>query len=423
LAGRKASIAICDRFLEAAVTTIPGLVKFPLAPSEVPYDTSTPLKALIARQPVTRVELPDGSTAWLVTGYHEVREVLIDQRYSRALAASPERVGRGLEMLLAQSLMSLDPPEHSRLRRLVAGAFTQRRMDALRPRVAAIVDGLISQMLAGPRPADLVHAFSLPLPAGVICELLGVPTEDLGRFHGWSDTLFGTWERPPEEMAAAFTAIAEYMAGLIARKREHPADDLITVLIAARDDQDRLSEEELVRFCFGLLIAGHETTTNQLNMSFVTLCHHPDQLAALRADPGLIPGAVEELLRFVQMAGAGAIPPARITREEVRLGGVTIPAGEAVLPLMNVANRDPSAFGDPDRLDVSREPRSHVTFGAGAHHCLGAQLARMELQEALRGLLGRPPGLRMAVPLSEISFKEHHTIASMRELPVTWDGA
>lgn len=211
------------------------------------------------------------------------------------------------------------------------------------------------------------------------------------------------------------------MAELITRKRKEPADDLISVLIDARDSGDSLSEAELVRFCFGLLMAGHETTANQLNMSFVALCRHPAELARLRGDPGLIPAAVEELLRFVQIAGKASILPARITREEVCLGGVTIPAGEAVMALTNIANRDPAVFPDPNRLDLLREPKPHVTFGAGTHHCLGAQLARMELQEGLFGLVTRLSGLRMAVPLSEIEFREGHLIASMRELPVTWD--
>jgi cytochrome P450 len=403
------------------VTSQPDAVKFPLPPSPVPYDIGPEVRALAARCPVTQVELPDGTTAWAVTGFNEVREVLIDQRYSRALACAPDRPQRGLESILAESLMGMDPPEHSRLRKLVAGAFTEKRMQALRPDVTRIVDSLLDEMIAGPRPTDLVRSFSLLLPSRVICSLLGVPPDDLDSFHGWSNTLFADWSRTVEEMAGAYAAINGYMAELVARKRMEPADDLISVLIAARDSGDKLSEAELVRFCFGLLMAGHETTANQLNMSFVALCRHPAELARLRADPDLIPAAVEELLRFVQIAGKGSIPPARVTKEEVCLGGVTIPAGEAVLPLMNVANRDPAAFPDPNRLDLRREPKTHVTFGAGTHHCLGAQLARMELQEGLHGLLTRLPGLRMAVPVAEIEFREGHLLASMRELPVTWD--
>jgi cytochrome P450 len=403
------------------VASQPEPVKFPLPPSPVPYDTGPEVRALAARCPVNRVELPDGSLAWAVTGFSEVREVLIDQRYSRALACAPDRPKQGMEFLLAESLMGMDPPEHSRLRKLAASAFTEKRMQVLRPEVTRIVDSLLDEMIAGPRPADLVRSFSLPLPSRVICSLLGVPPDHLDTFHGWSNTLFADWSRTKEEMDEAYSAINGYMAGLIAVKRKKPADDLISALIDARDSGDRLSEDELVRFCFGLLMAGHETTANQLNMSFVALCHHPAELARLRADPGLIPAAVEELLRFVQITGKAGIPPARITREEVSLGGVTIPAGEAVLPMMNVANRDPVAFPDPNQLDLLREPKTNIAFGAGAHHCLGAQLARMELQEGLRGLLTRLPGLRMAVPLSEVDFREGHLLASMRELPVTWD--
>jgi cytochrome P450 len=214
-----------------------------------------------------------------------------------------------------------------------------------------------------------------------------------------------------------------YMSELIAEKRQAPGDDLISVLIDARDAGGKLSELELVKFCIGLLGAGHETTANSINMSFVALSQYPDELARLRADPGLIPVAVEELVRYVIIAGSGFVPLARVTREEVCLGGVTIPAGETVLPAFHVANRDPAAFNDPDRLDVGRAPRTHLGFGAGAHHCLGAQLARMELQEALRGLLTRLPGLRMTVPMSGLEFRAGQSIASMHELPVTWDGA
>ena len=406
------------------MTSPPEPVKFPLPPSLVPYDTSPQLRDLSGKCPVTKVELPGGITGWLVTGYDEVREVLIDQRYSRSLVGGSGRQPQGgVEMLTAEGLMSLDPPEHSRLRKLVAGAFTDKRMQALRPVVTRIVDDLIDAMLAGPRPADLKRAFSLPLPSAVICALLGVPAEDLDKFHTWSDTMLGDWTRPPEEMSAAFDAIYGYMTELIARKRQAPADDLISVLISARDEGDKLSERELVRFCFGLLLAGHETTANSISMWFVALCENPEQLAALRSDPGLIPGAVEELLRFVQFNGSGNVPLARITREEVCLGGVTIAAGEVMLPHMAAANRDPSAFSEPDRLDVLRAPKTHMAFGAGAHHCLGAQLARMELQEAFRGLLARLPGLRMAVPLREIEFIKGQAVATMRALPVTWDDA
>lgn len=395
--------------------------RFPFPPSPVPYDPGPEMRELSAKCPVSKVRLPDDSTAWLVTGFAEAREVMIDQRYSRALLFAPGRKRYGVESALGEGLVAMDPPEHTRLRKLVAGAFTEKRIAALRPQVARIVDDLIDTMLAGPRPADLSHAFSLMVPASVICVLLGVPIADVEEFHGWSNAIFGDWSRSQEEIAQAYGVMGRYIAELVARKRNAPEDDLISLLVEARDSAGKLSEYELVRFCVGVLAAGHETTANSINMSFVALCQHPGELARLRADPGLIPAAVEELLRYVIISGSGFVPLARVTREEVRLGGVTIPAGETVLPSFNVANRDPAAFDDPDRLDVGRVPKTHLAFGAGAHHCLGAQLARLELQEAFRGLLTRLPGLRMTVPMSELEFRDGQIIASMRELLVTWD--
>lgn len=396
--------------------------RIPFAPNSLPYEPAPDLRDLATKCPVTRVRLPDDSTAWLVTGYNEAREMLIDPRYSRALVFTDDRPRRGIDIIAVDGLLSKDPPEHSRLRKLVAGAFTERRIQALRPRVTEIVDELIDALRASPRPADLVRSFSLALPARVICLLLGVPAGDVDKFHGWSNAMFGDWSRSPGAINEAYAAMETYMSELIAGKREAPGDDLIDVLISARDAEDKLSEVELVHFCIGLLAAGHETTANMINMSFVTLCEHPDQLARLRADPGLIPGAVEEFMRYVTIGGRGNIGgPRRITREEVCLGGVRIPAGESVIHMTPAANRDSAVFDDPDRFDVTRPPQSHLGFGAGAHHCLGAQLARMELQEAYRGLLTRLPGLRMTIPVADLQFREGQSIASMRELPVTWD--
>ena len=399
----------------------PDIARFPFPASPVPYEPGPQLRETMARGAVNKVRLPDESTAWLVTGYSETREVFIDPRYSRALAFAPGRPLYGVEATLVNSMMAMDPPEHSRLRKLVATAFTEKRIQALRPEVAGIVDDLIDNLLAGPRPADLSREFSLMLPASAICLLLGVPIADVDRFHAWSSAIFGDWSRSPEEIGRAYDEMGAYMAALIARRREKPAGDLISALVDARDADGKLSEPELVHLTLQLLSAGHETTANSINMSFVALCQHPDELARLRADPALIPAAVEELLRYVKIAGSAFVPLARITREEVCLGGVTVPAGETVLPAFYAANRDPAAFSDPDRLDLANPPKTHLAFGAGAHHCLGAQLARMELQEAFRGLLTRLPGLRMTIPLSALEFRDGQIIASMRELPVTWD--
>jgi cytochrome P450 len=369
-------------------------------------------------RPVFRAELPDGRIVWLVSGYENVRQMIIDQRFSRALAVAPGRAQPGFEMSAADSINGMDPPEHTRLRKLVASAFTARRVEALRPRVASIVNELIDAMAGRPQPADLVGGFSLPLPAQVICEMLGVPAADLEQFHAWSDTIIGDWQRDSGEIMTALAALYGYFGTLIEIKRARPADDLMSALIAARHDADRLSEHELTVMCCTLLIGGHETTANHINLSLLLLFDHPGEVATLRGDPGLIPAAVEELLRCTRLGG---LPPARVTTEDVQLGGVTIPAGEHVMPLYSTANRDPSAFTDPDRLDVTRDAASHLAFGAGVHHCLGAQLARVELQEAFRGLIGRLPGLRLAVPASDLEFKPGMAIHSLRELPVRWD--
>jgi cytochrome P450 len=383
----------------------------------LPGQPAADIRAISRGRPVFRAELPDGRIVWLVSGYHNVRQMMIDQRFSRALAVAPGQARPGVEMFAAGSILGMDPPEHTRLRKLVASAFTVRRVEALRPRVAGIVGELIDALLDQPQPADLVTGFSLPLPTQVICEMLGVPAADLEQFHAWSDVIIGDWQRNADEIMTALAQLYGYFGALLTTKRARPADDLMSALIAARDDADRLSEEELTVMCCTLLIGGHETTANEINLSLLLLFDHPGEVAKLRADPGLIPGAVEELLRYARL---GSLPPTRVTREDVAIGGVLIPAGEQVIPLIGTGNKDPSVFSDPDRFDVTRDAASHLTFGAGVHHCLGAQLVRVELQEAFRGLISRLPGLRLAVPASELEFKPGMAIHSLRELPVRW---
>jgi cytochrome P450 len=387
-----------------AVDDAPVRYPFPAPPSL--FHPSPELKDLQAGRPVVQIRLPDGKTGWLVTRYDDVRQVLIDPRFSRAAAAGPDVPDTGLGQASVGSILGMDPPEHTRLRRLVAGAFTARRVEGLRPRVAKLVDELIDHLRTLPQPADLVENFSLPLPVQVICELLGVPAQDRHVFHGWSDTVLGGIGQDPTEIEAAFGHLGQYFGRLIAVKRAQPADDLMTALIAARDEGDRLSEEELVRLGFTLLIAGHETTANQINMILLTLHEYPDQLHRLKTHPETIPQAVEELMRFVQLGAGGAGLP-RVATEEVVLAGVTIPAGGAVIPAMAAANRDPRAFSEPDRLDVSRPPATHIGFGAGVHHCLGAQLARMER-------------LAIATPVDELTFKDGMIVRSLTALPVRW---
>ena len=384
----------------------------------LPGQPAPEIRTIGGDRPVFRAELPGGRIVWLVSGYDNVRQMIIDQRFSRALAVAPGHAQQGFELFAASSINGMDPPEHTRLRKLVASAFTARRVEALRPRVASIVGELIDAIIGRAQPVDLIAGFSLPLPARVICEMLGVPAADIAQFHAWSDVVMGDWQRDGDEIMTALAEMYGYFGRLIEIKRGQPAGDMMSALISARDDTDRLSEEELTVMCCTLLIGGHETTANQINLSLLLLFEHPGEAAKLRDDPGLIPGAVEELLRYVRLGG---LAPARVTKEDVQIGGVTIPAGEQVIPLFATANRDSSVFRDPDRLDVSRDAASHLAFGAGVHHCLGAQLARVELQEAFRGLIGRLPGLRLAVPASELEFKPGMAIHSLSELPVLWD--
>jgi cytochrome P450 len=401
------------------MTVQDSALRFPFPKPPSLYDPPPEFRPLIEHQPAAPVELPDGRAAWVVSGYAELRQVLVDPRFSRALGAEQERDQPGFGSFAADTILGMDPPDHTRLRKLVASAFTARRVEGLRPRVAEIVSERLAAMTAGPRPADLISNFSLFLPVRVICELLGVPEQDQRQFRSWSEKLVSGSGVTREEVGDAVRGLTGYFGELIALKRAEPGDDLMTALIAARDDADRLSEQELVTLCITVLIGGYETTANQMVMSLLTLLNYPDELDRLRGDLSLIPEAVEELLRFVQLGGGG-LPPSRVTTEDVEIGGVTIPAGQTVLPMFNVANRDPSEFPDPDRLDLGRGTRGHMAFGAGVHHCLGAQLARMELQEAFRGLLTLP-GLRLAVPVSDLRIRENMLIYSMHELPVTWD--
>ena len=376
------------------------------------------IRTISGGRPVFRAGLPDGRIVWLVTGYENVRQMIIDQRFSRALAVAPDPRSAGLRDV-RRRFDQRDGPARAHQAAQTGGQRVHRPPSKPCGRGwRASSASSSTRCSAGLQRADLVAGFSLPLPAQVICEMLGVPAEDLERFHAWSDTIMGDWQRDSDEIMTALAGLYGYFGALIEIKRAEPADDLMSALIAARDEDDRLSEHELTVLCCTVLIGGHETTANQINLSLLLLSDHPGEVAKLRADPELIPGAVEELLRCSRLGG---LPPARVTREDVQIGGVLIPAGEPVMPLFGTANRDPSAFNDPDRFDVTRDAASHLAFGAGVHQCLGAQLARVELQEAFRGLIGGLPGLRLAVPASDLEFKPGMAIHSLRELPVRWD--
>jgi cytochrome P450 len=378
-----------------------------------------PLYAQLRRtEPLTKVRLPFGEEAWLATRYQDVKVVLGDPRFSRAASIGRDEP-RTTPRIPDTGLLAMDPPEHARLRGLVARAFTARRVESLRPRTREIANQLVDRMVAVGPPVDLVKAYADPLPTTVICELLGVPEPDREQFSTWTEAIISTTSLSIERIEEYLANMHSYIGDLAAIKRKDPGDDLLSAMVAARDaDTDRLTEQELVQLAAGLLAAGQETTVSQVPNFVYVLLTNPDRWFELCADPELAPAAVEELMRFVPLGVAAAFP--RYATEDVELGGVTVRAGDPVLPALHSANRDGDVFDDPDAVDFHRRGRSHFGFGHGAHHCLGAQLARMELQVALETLATRLPELRLAVPEPELVWKQGMLVRGPQALPVSW---
>lgn len=373
--------------------------------------------------PVRQVVLADGRPAWIVTGYAEGQQALLDARLvksiPRALSIRPEIVAPGFaHPLFGRHMLASDGAAHARQRRLVGGAFSTARMAAMRPRVQAIVDGLLDELerLPAEEPVDLVASFTLPLPITVIFELLGVPIEDRGPLRAWFEAIFADPVSPASGAGgrAAADSAYGYLCDLVAAKRSEPGDDLLSALTASVDD-DRLDEDELLSTAWLLIVAGHDTTVNLLGNGLVGLFRHPDQLARLRADLALVPSAVEEFLRY---DGPVQHTTFRMTSEPVTIGGVEIPAHEQVLIVTAAANRDPGRFAEPDRLDVARPDNHHIAFGHGIHFCLGAPLARLEGDIAFTSLLARFPALRPAVPLDQIHWTYRLVLRGLVALPV-----
>ncbi|MEU8618705.1 cytochrome P450 [Streptomyces sp. NPDC048623] len=395
------------------------------APPAFPFpapDTFEPpeeFRRLREQAPVARVTLPTGDRAWLLTRYADVRAALVDPRLSRAAAEAPEAPRMGNTTPGPKTILGMDAPDHSRLRRLVMQAFTARRVEALRPRIEQLAEEQIRLVLVAPRPVDLMSCYALSLPIKVIFELLGVPYEHVDRLHAWSEVIFSLGGHSVEEVKEARGEIIGYLRGLIEQRREEPADDLLSVLVHARDEGQQLSEDELLDFAMILMTVGHQSTANSLGTALFTLLHHPDQLELLRNKPELIPGAVEELLRFNPFVFTGT--QLRVATEDLTIGETAIRKGEAVIAALGSANHDAEVFAEPERFDVERTPNVHLSFGYGIHHCLGAQLARLEMQIALRTLIERVPDtLRLAVPADWLTWKTGLTARALVNLPVTW---
>ncbi|MBO3741357.1 cytochrome P450 [Actinoplanes flavus] len=379
-----------------------------------------PLFAKLRREePVSRIRLPYGGEGWLVTRHEDTKLVLADPRFSRARTVDRDDVPRTTpEPARGGFLLNMDPPEHNRLRRLVALAFTSRRVERLRPRVQEIVGERLAEIERHGPPTDLVRSLALQVPIVVICEMLGVPARDQERFQDFSDAVLSTTAYTPEEILAVRTALQTYLADMVRRRREQPTDDLLGALVAARDDEDRLSEEELINLGIGLLIAGHGTTANQISNFTYVLLTRPGSWDLLRERPDLVPGAVEELLRYVEFGTGGSF--AKVATEDVLVGGVLIPAGDAVFVNAQAANRDETVFDSPDEVDLLRQPNPHLAFGHGLHHCLGAQLARLILQVTIGSLVRHFPSLRLAVPAEDVPWKTGLLVRGPKALPVSW---
>jgi cytochrome P450 len=382
---------------------------------------AVPMGAVYAgHPPMSRIRFPSGHEGWLVTRYDDVRTVFADPRFSRNLLdpGAPCLIEPGDFSTGERSILNLDPPDHTRLRRLSAQAFTVRRIAALRPRIQEIADGLADALIAHGPVADLVEEFAFPLPTVVMCELLGVPFAGRERFRQWSRVIVTPMQHAPADVARARRDGAHDMAELVAAKRDRPAGDFLSALVHARDeDGDRLTEAELIDLATQLLLAGHETTVSLISTGVVLLCRHPEQLAALRADPALAAGAVEEIMRFDGPADASLL---RVALEDVELGGVLVRRGEAVLAHTGAANRDENVFPGAAEFDIRRKDAPQLGFGHGVHFCLGAALARLEGEIALRTLVDRLPGLDLAVPPETIAWRPPLSVRGPEEVPITW---
>ncbi|MFF8673965.1 cytochrome P450 [Streptomyces sp. NPDC015242] len=382
-----------------------------------PYHPPTAYEPLRAERPLSRVTLYDGREAWLVSGHATARALLADPRLSsnrdRPGFPSPTKRFAGIRNRRT-ALLGVDDPEHRTQRRMVVGDFTFKRAVELRPRIQRIVDERLDAMIAQGPPADLVSAFALPVPSMVICALLGVPYADHDFFEAQSRRLL----RGPEtsDVLDARDRLEAYFGELIDRKRNDLGTGLLDDLVQRQLGEGALDREGLIALALILLVAGHETTANMISLGTFTLLRHPERLAELRADPELVPAAVEELMRLLSIAD-GLL---RVAVEDVEVAGTTIRAGEGVVFATSVINRDETVYAEPDALDWNRPARHHVAFGFGIHQCLGQNLARAELEIALRTLFARLPALRLAAPAEEIPFKPGDTIQGMLELPVTW---
>ena len=390
--------------------------QFPME-RESPYDPPPPLLRLLREEPVSRVRLWNGQEPWIVTRYDDVRNLLTNPDVSADVRKPGyPKVSAALAHFTEGLLNHMDSPEHDVYRRMLAPDFMVKRVESLRPEVAAMVDELLDGMEAHGAPVDLVAAYAFPIPALVTCSILGVPYEQKDFFVRCAEAfLSGT--STAEAAAAAGGELHSYMGELIQGKKANPGADTLSRMVTEYVQAGELDENVLVTLAELLLIAGFDTTANMIALGTLTLFQHPEQLEELKAKPDLWPGAVEELLRYLTITHRGRH---RVATADIEVGGQLIRAGDGIIAAQDAANRDPETFPDPDALDVHRDARHHLAFGHGVHQCIGAAVARVELQEAYARLFARFPGLRLAADHDDIRFKHESSVYGIAELPVAW---
>ena len=395
--------------------------------------------------PISQVTYPDGRHLWLVTQMEEASEFLKDhgrfandienamteeelaqffQSEVAELSSEQQEIAMETDRILSRNLLALDPPDHSRLRRLVAIPFTPKYIEGLRSRVQSIADGLLDGIERRDRPSgrremELIDDFAYPLPLIVIAEMLGIPEEDRDTFRDWSQAAvtFNPGQPPLPETTAKLVAFIQYLRQLVAEKRANSGDDLLSGLVMAEAEGDKLTEEELLSMMFLLIVAGHERTVNLIANGTLALFEHPDQFDRLRAEPDLLKNAIEEMLRYY---GPVEISLTRWVREDTEFGGVQLPRGGQMMAVLASANHDEARFPNPEQFDITREPNRHLAFGTGLHSCLGAALARLEAQVAFAALLSRLPHLSLSGSREALRWRDGTFLRGLTRLPVTF---
>ncbi|ACY98332.1 MULTISPECIES: cytochrome P450 [Thermomonospora] len=390
-------------------------------PRQGPFTVPATYAEMVEKGVVQVTLANTGLRVWAVTGYDRIRRLLADSRISASRKHDnfPFFFVPPPQARTETSFIGYDPPEHTAARRKVAAAFTRQRVRLLRPMIQRVIDEHIDRLLECEPPVDFHWNFSLSVPTTVICEYLGVPQNDHAFIIKHSNNLFGA-DSTPKERLAAIVEVNDYIADLVEHKEKEPGDDLTSAVIAEyRACGEEYSRRELVNMIRMLLNGGHETTASMISLGTACLLEHPDQLAELLADPeGLIEPAVEELVR---LASIGDLAVPRVALEDIDIDGTVIPAGDGILCLLLTANHDPRVFPDPERLELRRGSRKQLGFGYGAHHCIGAELARLELQLVWTTLFRRIPSLRLVKPLAEVPRKEGAIVYGLWSLPVTWE--